>query len=360
MTDLWQYYLLLMVVSIQGLLCLKNNNKVFLFITFFELFVISGFRAWHIGNDTIRYIHVFIANVFSFDLSHSHMEKGYLLLNKTLSFFTDNPQAILVITSFCILSGVFYFINKYSKFIFLSTLLFIILYFSTTLNIIRQCMALALILFSLNFVIKRQFIQFLLCCLLAITFHTSSIIAILLYFIYPLNIKMKNIITILVMAIIIFVFIAPFLERIVLLFSKYRVYMGNILLGEGIKIASILKTILNFFIFLFCFISYFFIYSDKKNNEKFIIRPQFLVMMSLIALSIQFISIRSILLEKISLYFSIFNIISIPSFINCYSKQNKIILSFLFIAFFILYSTIILIYRPEWNRVLPFEFCFWN
>lgn len=358
MADLWQYYLLIVVVSIQGLFCLRNNNKIFLLITFLELFFISGFRAWHIGNDTLPYVHTFIATCSSFDLSNTHMEKGYLLFNKCLSFFTDNPQSILIVTSFIILGIISCFTYKNSKFIFLSILLFVILHFSTALTMIRQEMALVIVLMGFGFVKRRLFIQFLLCCLFAATFHTSAIIGIVLYFIYPLNIKMKNIITILAITILIFIFIAPFLERILQILGRYQSYVGNRLMGDEIKLASIMKTLIEFSIFVFCFISYFFVYKKNNNQNIFLIRPQFLLIVSLLALCIQFISIRGTILERVAFYFSFFNIISIPAFIGCYSKSIKFLLIFIILSSFIIYKSIVFIYRPEWNYVLPFEFCF--
>ena len=358
MADLWQYYLLIVVVSIQGLFCLRNNNKIFLLITFLELFFISGFRAWHIGNDTLPYVHTFIATCSSFDLSNTHMEKGYLLFNKCLSFFTDNPQSILIVTSFIILGIISCFTYKNSKFIFLSILLFVILHFSTALTMIRQEMALVIVLMGFGFVKRRLFIQFLLCCLFAATFHTSAIIGIVLYFIYPLNIKMKNIITILAITILIFIFIAPFLERILQILGRYQSYVGNRLMGDEIKLASIMKTLIEFSIFVFCFISYFFVYKKNNNQNIFLIRPQFLLITSLLALCIQFVSIRGTILERVAFFFSFFNIVSIPTFINCYSKNIKFLLVFIIMSLFIIYKSIVFIYRPEWNYVLPFEFCF--
>ena len=357
MYDIWQYYLVIGIVSIQGFLCLKNKNKIFLLITFLELFFISGFMNWNIGNDTLNYVNNFIAVISSLDLTYSHMEKGYLLFNKILSLFTNDAQAILIVTSFFIISTIFYFIYKQSKFIFLSVLLFVIFQFSVTMCLVRQYMALSIVLLGFSFVIKRQFIKFLLCCLLAMTFHTSAVSAIVLYFIYPLNIKIKNIITILVVTSLIFLFIGPFLNNVFQVLGRYQGYIGSRLMGEEIKTASIVKTLMEFVVFIFCFISYFFV-NNKEHNSKFIIRPQFFLLSSLLALCIQFISIRGTVLERIAFYFSFFNMISIPAFINCYSKNIKLILVIIIIGFFILYKSIIFIYRPEWNYVLPFEFCF--
>ena len=357
MTDLWQYYLLIIVVAVQGLFCLKGNNKLFLFITFLELFFISGFRAWHIGNDTLHYVGVFIS-AFSYDLSSSYMEKGYIVFNKILSSFTNNPQSILISTSFLIIGTLLFFIYKYSKFIFLSVLLFVILHFAGTLNIIRQYMAIIIVLLSFNFVVKREFFKFLCCCLIATTFHTSSIVALVWYFIYPLNIKIRNIITILVVTILIFIFIAPFLDQVFKILGRYDSYMGTILMGEETKIASIIKTLIDLVIFIFCFISYFYVYLKKKKKDIFIILPQFLLLSSLLALCIQFVSIRGVVLERVAMYFSFFNIISVPSFINCYSRNIKVLLIFIVFGLFVLYSSIIFIYRPGWNYVLPFQFCF--
>lgn len=63
-------------------------------------------------------------------------------------------------------------------------------------------------------------------------------------------------------------------------------------------------------------------------------------------------------MERLVLYFSIFDLISIPYFVRCYPKITRILVACGIVCFFILYHSIVLVYRPNWNTVLPFEFYF--
>ena len=360
MQYLWQFYLLIGLVFVQGTLLLFNSKatkNLFLWLCYLELIFIAGFRAWDIGNDTPNYISTFSAVVNHLDLYLSHMEKGYLLYNKFLSLFASDPQAILISNAIIIVGGIGLFCRKYSTSIFLSILLFGILQFSSTLNIMRQYLALAIVLSAVPFIVKRQFIAFGVCCAIAATFHTSAALAIGLYFLYSLNFKFKHLVWISVGVILSFIFLAPILDHVISITGRYAGYKGNILLGEEMKTASIVKTLVQLSITVFCLFSYRFVYKKKPFLTEKLPIP-FLLFCCITATALQFISIRGTVLERLVLYFSIFNLISIPFFICCYPKKVQILVAASLLGCFIVYHSVIFVYRPEWNYVLPFVFCF--
>lgn len=360
MQYLWQYYLLIGLIAIQGTLLIFNSKfrkTLFVWICFLELTFIAGFRAWDIGNDTSNYVGTFFAVVSHLDLYLSHMEKGYLLYNKLLSLLTSNLQAILIANAIVITGAICFFCRKYSISVFMSILLFVILQFSGTLNIMRQFLALSIVLFSIPFVIKRRFIAFVICCIIASTFHKSAILAVGLYFLYPLKFKFRHLIWISIISIISFIFLAPILDQIIAITGHYEGYKGNILLGEETKLASVIKTLIQLIITTFCLLSYRFVYK-KKSSVKELLPIPFLLFCSISATCLQFISIRGTVLERLVLYFSIFNLISIPFFIRHYPQKVRGLVAIICFGCFILYQSIIFVYRPEWNYVLPFEFCF--
>ncbi len=360
MQYLWQYYLLIGIIILQGIaLCFgsKHGKTVFMWLCFFELAFVAGFRAWHIGNDTLPYIGTFVATINHLDLYRSHMEKGYLLYNQLLSYFTSNPQVILIANALIITGVICKFCRKYSVSILLSILLFVVLQFSGTLNIMRQYLALAIVLLGLSFVIKRQFLAFLCCCAVAATFHRSALLAIGLYFLYPLEFKFRYLIWIGAITLLSFLLLAPIIDQVIAITGHYSGYMGSRLFGEETKLASILKTAIQFSITCFCVLSYKYV-CKKSSLKKELLPIPFLLFCSITAFCIQFISIRGTVLERLTMYFSIFNLISIPYFVHCYPKRSRILVAVGMIGCFILYQSITLIYRPDWNHVLPFEFCF--
>jgi len=94
----------------------------------------------------------------------------------------------MIITSFIILLLFFREFKKYSPYIWLSVLMFITVgQFYTSFNIIRQIIAVAIIFSGSKYLYERNLSKYIFIVLLASTFHKTSIIMILFYFI--LNFK---------------------------------------------------------------------------------------------------------------------------------------------------------------------------
>lgn len=357
---LWQFYVLIAVIGLQGLLVTvagKQGKWIFAFLCFVELAFISGFRDWSIGNDTINYVNAFVLSIDYPQLLKSHMEIGYLWFNRFLATFTSNPQMLLITTSVFIVGVWIRFLYKYSISFLLSVLLFVILEYTGTFNVVRQGVAMCMILLATPFIIRRQFVLFLAVVVLAVSVHYSSILAIGLYFIYPLPFKIKYVPWVMITTIVVFVFLAPLLNEVISITGRYESYMGNILMGEETKLASIVK--LSIQAVLVCFLLFSYEYVMPKNKELPSQFPlSFLLWCSMTAFCLQFISIRGTVLERLVSYFAMFNYISIPYFVRCYPRNTRFFVICGLLFCFILYKSVVFVYRPEWNHVLPFEFCF--
>lgn len=361
MQHLWQYYLLIILVIIQGIFLCKEKKpakSIFVILCSFELIFIAGFRSWHIGNDTISYVGIFEAIINHIDIIKSHMESGFLLFNQVLALFTSNPQMLLLITSIFIIGTWLYSFYKYSDFILLSVILFTITGFSLTLTMIRQEMAMCIILLSLPFIIKRHLMAFIICWAIATSFHTSAFATIFLYFLYPLELKFTPLMLVAISTVVLFVYLGPILDTIIAWTGRYAVYKtNNGLSGEELKIANIMNTLVQFAITAGCLFSYKCFYRNPSHPEP-ILRVSFLLWCRILSFCLQCISTRAILLERLVLYFSMFNFISLPFFVRCYPKKIRVLVAAGLIVCFALYQSIVFVYRPDWNHVLPFEFCF--
>src|SRR5690606_16453571 len=119
-------------------------------------------------------------------------EFGHMLFRKVISIFTENPQWYFAISATFIIFSIFVFIYKYSPNIYLSVLLFVTIggYF-TSHNITRQYIAIAICLYGFSYIIKRNPIKYFLVVLVAISFHTSSIIMMPLYLLAKIPITRK-------------------------------------------------------------------------------------------------------------------------------------------------------------------------
>ena len=122
----------------------NRSKKYFLFFSFVLIFLIFALRSDTVGRDVPGYRRIYldiINHPFS-DFGYVYYEKGYQLLSKICCFLGLSWQIFLSIVSAMILIPIYIFIKKYSKNVFLSTLIFVCyMYFEFNLTAIRQAIA---------------------------------------------------------------------------------------------------------------------------------------------------------------------------------------------------------------------------
>ncbi len=193
----WSIFLVLMAFSFLEI-SYKINIKVkqiiiWLFTVLF--IVLSTFRTG-VSGDRLTYKAYFESlqglngsNIFS-----GSFEPLYVILNMAVRLFTSNYfvfqfiEAIIVILCFrkVIVNG----ISESQKYEYSLTMLFIIwaLKFGN-IYIIRSTIAISFIIYSFQFIVKKDFKKFLVYTLIACGFHMLSVVWLFAYFIYYLKIK---------------------------------------------------------------------------------------------------------------------------------------------------------------------------
>lgn len=111
-------------------------------------------------------------------------EYGYMLLMKICSWITPNFTFALGIISLIWIIGYYKFFEHYSPYIAVPVLLLLVTEFPQSLFVLRQHLAIAIWLFAYPYIIKRDFIRFLLVGGLAISMHSTAIIFLPVYFLY--------------------------------------------------------------------------------------------------------------------------------------------------------------------------------
>ena len=169
-----------------------KSKKYFLLLAFFLNFVLIGFRHKSIGADTLVYMNGFelIAKLpFSMIRTTGYnFELGYLIFNKFISIFTQNPYSIIIISTFISLTSIYYFIYKYSKNVWISVFIFNTMGgIFQIMTFLRQYLALSILLFCIPLIKKQKFVPFVIVVALATSFHKTSILFLLIYFL--VNIK---------------------------------------------------------------------------------------------------------------------------------------------------------------------------
>lgn len=333
-----------------------NYSDLLIIIITIQLFFISSLRSRQIGIDLKRYIPRFylIARTewgSMFSLRHKvDFEYGYILYNKIISIFFNHGQMLIVITSAIIMISFAYFIKKYSKIPWLSFFLFITLaFYGRSFNVLRQYIAMSILIFSIKYIKERQLLKFLICITIAMSIHTTAFVFIILYPMYNIRISYKYLISFSI-----FSSIIGFSSRYIIYFGlKYTQYdkfiqkigsgLGNGT-GEGMLIVLI-GVIVGMLIF-------------KNNFEHVDNNSRLWFHMLLIAIFFNILSLNLAVFERVMRYFMIAMIVSIPNTI--YSVTDKKLKYIGIIAVLVLtslyYFNIVMIDYSSSSGIIPYRF----
>ena len=306
-----------------------DKKKYFLIITGFILVFLSTFRANTVSSDLSLYLTIFdnTKNLSVFDiivnnLSLDHLfmvevyngtyEVGYVLFNKFIYTFFDIDIAFKFFSSLFINITILWFIYKHSNNELLSVILYICFgYYLQSYIIIRQYMALCLLIISLHFLLNNDNKKYFIFIFLAFLFHKTAICFIILYFIKKYWIYIYTKLNYLIGFIIILFIISP--PIIYFLITKFYPFYSDIMtVGEGIKLFFVLSIIL-LLPFLFKTIRF---RSLQKFNIFFILCA--------IGVIIQLFTYHFSLLNRLAIYFQFYFIVFIPKYFIT-KKYNKML-----------------------------------
>lgn len=179
-------------------LCIRKPNKMkmmsYLIICFGYMWFLATFRV-NIGYDYLSYIKIFegIGSTYNFiDLFSLPYEPGFTLLTWLMTLVVSSPTVMYGVYSALIFVpiavGIYWYVKPSEA--WLSTWCYVALtYFYSSMNFIRQNLALGLVFLSYRFLRSRKPIPYFLLVLLASCFHRTALIMIPVYFLatIPLN-----------------------------------------------------------------------------------------------------------------------------------------------------------------------------
>ncbi|MCL2390715.1 MAG: EpsG family protein, partial [Endomicrobia bacterium] len=216
----------------------------------------------------------------------------------------------------------------------------------------RQYLAIGILMFAVQFIVKRSLWRYLALVFIAGTFHTAAFTAVILYFLYDIKLKKKYILTSLaVVALLIF---TPVMDAFISLmqrtvFTRFVHYHE-----EGFKAAAAMNALVSLGIFSFIIITY----RKYKDKIKMPISPDFLTWTSFVTFCIYAVSMVSPTFDRLAYIFSGITILGFSNFIMLYPARKRLLIIFTICLFFIICSSIFFIYRPEWGMPLPYRFFF--
>ena len=362
------YYLLIVTLLIIYMIINKiqykldfNKKMVFVLISCILLIIISSFRSNSIGADMDVYLQIFessknksMIDIISSGLSLDHFlssemyngfyETGYILFNKMVSIISDSDFAFKLSCSLFVNIPVCFMIYKYSKDELMSMLLFILLgYYTQSFVIIRQYMALSMIIIALHFLIESEDAKFYTFVFIAFLFHKTAIVFLIVKLLKSYwDIIIKYIKFICIALSILFVLANPILKFFIMNF--YPFYSDKIVFGEGLNLLIFMLIILLFSLYI-----------GKKNGYDLKKFDAFFVLV-VVGVVIQLFTVHFSLLNRLALYFQFFMIIYIPNSLS-FIKKYKFLTNFIVLFVFLLYFSYLLIFNDS-GQVKNYEMLF--
>jgi len=314
-------------------------------LSFLLIFLFLALR-YNFGNDYKFYLHFFnkINQAEHFDYFHTteRVELGWIFINRifqSVGFFI--MTAVLALFN----SVIYYrFINKYVpvNYYWLAVFLYI---FSTGFMLIhasamRQSVAIALFIFSIDYLLKKDLIRYFLCIGLASLFHGSAIILLSVFLLGFLNWRINKIATIIVILIVLSLFLfkdslSPYLDQFIsLYFDKYKKYEGTTVLGSGIG-----------FIFSFVLFLLMLFYDKYQDRETGLVFKLAIISFMFVPLSFYIHMIA-----RVGMYFAPATIIVYPVILADIKKPVYKITLLILILSFTLYTFFLFFNSEPWRE----------
>lgn len=328
----------------------KTKDKVFLTIVFIVLFVIVAFREMTVGSDTSEYIRFYErCGTYGWRMLeiNDYFEYGYTVFNIVLNGINISPRVFLCIIAFITNFAIYWFIKQNSNNYLMSVLIFInLLFFYESMNTMRQFLALSMVLlFGFKAVKERRLFRFIIVTVIASLFHSTALLMLLLYPVYRLKYTRKRVIAIIAMTVIIAFSLNQIYPFIVSILDRGTYYLEKI--GD-IKLGNIIMTIAFLAMYLFSLIVI-----DRREKPKY----SFYLYVLLFSVALSFISINMSVLNRASQYYAIFSIVALPNIIEANIVRSKKTIETSIVGLFMVYSSVIMINKPEWNTAFDYRTC---
>lgn len=358
---MWVHYLLSAILCISHRIThvkSGNKNKKYLAVIFFFLFIFAAFRAFNIGNDTREYFRIFnlirFQDNFKSAISITRYEPGFLLFYYFIGKITDNYTFVLIIVTAFYLYSSLRFFNRYATNIPVA----IFLFFSFSLyydvyNIQRQCIALAIFLFSVDFLIERKPIPYFILIALCVSFHITSVILVVLYFLPKADFNRISELVKWIAVILAFSLMFNFAIQIFIsIFPFYAGYFQSAYSQGGTRVASV--------VFLMIRVSILGLLVLTRGMKKYLIdfneQKNVFIQLALVDIIFASMSISFNLFDRLEVFFSPVFILCITNIMNELNLKNRMLIKFYSLLVSYMFLTATLLFRSNWYGIFPYSF----
>ena len=350
------YGITFFITSLMLSLCQKyKKNKLIKNILFFVSILIPttilGMR-YYVGTDYENYLLMYerYKELPFSEVLNSSSEILNVIICKIIYIIHDNRYLFILVYALLTVTIAFKAILKFdSKNTFLMTFMYLCLFFPNAINIMRQALAISVILYAYSFLktnIKKSYIL----CIIAACIHISALIVLPGLIIYNKikDIKLRNIVLIgfyIVFVSIIYLGLIIFPSNFVL-FEKFLGYIdssnSSTDIGLGVLLLNLPVLIISIFFY--------------KNTNKLERDYSFYIILYVIGIILAYLGYLNIYLNRFSLYFSIIQILLIPKALEIF--KDTLFRRFLVFIFVIIIGAqfINTYYIGESSEIFPYDY----
>lgn len=300
------------------------SKKIFLVYLFFVIFTILwlvGALRYNVGVDYVVYSYSQIPRVLSGDFSAVEPLASLIFI---VGAKMGSYQYIFAIIQFLIIFFTVKAIYDSSvNYTFSFLLLFLTGFFNSSLNLMRQSIAISIFLFSIKYIFDRKFIKYLFWIVVAFLFHKTAIIYLPVYFLYKYKYSKKRLGFITLIIILSSFVFGKILVFVTSYFNVYTNYWGQTEMQDRINNRSSgTYWFLNLIIFFFMI----FLYEQaKRNGFQQLKELGFYIYIQLICIAIMVFSYVTYVpnFDRLLTMFSYVQILSLPLFFSV--KMNKVL-----------------------------------
>lgn len=170
----------------------RNRNRNFI-LAVVIISIFSCLKDPFIYPDNISYYEWYKSLAFDDD----SLNIGYIIYNHIVSFISNNNHFVFfAISAIAINVGYCKYIDRNSPHIWLALFLYILINYYPSFFLLRQYLAMPFVFMAFYYIIERKLVGFIVCSLLAYSFHTMSLCIVPMYFVYSLKPSRLNFILI--------------------------------------------------------------------------------------------------------------------------------------------------------------------
>lgn len=332
----------------------SKYKKTLIWIVVILLSLLAGFRDMNIGTDVRGYAYscyLAAARVHNFSqlidfmfksllAKAQEIEPGYLFVVFLGTKLFRGIFGPLFLTSLIINAGVLfglYRIRDHLSFN-IAAAIFCFMYYEQTYNLMRQWMAMAVIIFGIKYIYDRKPLKYLLCVLAAMCFHQSAFIAVALYIIFVFmeksRLKFTGVLVVGASVIGIMIF-QPLVKSLIssgILTDKFLHYAE----GDGVPF-FLPELLVRLPAIAICSVMY------KPMKQRDSHHPYWFVLMIVEAVISQLHGIMDFA-ARISAYFYIAQIVELSTVCTVGDRKQRTLIKLLVIAYAVLYWYVMYIY----------------